>query len=368
LSAARRRPPSRGTILRRRLVAVAVLLAGGVALFALLSGDRPADSSTGGGKTLRLKLPPPEADQRRTVERALDRGVAAAAGMGGSVEAAAMLTSWEAPVVVASTPGGEDRWMRMWSLSKVVTAVAILRAKDWGEERGEELAPEVEEALQAAFARSENCPQRRLVLELQHSLGDSPQRAREALAEVLQVAGGEARPGQEVAAPDAACVEFLQSQSEIPEPLAPALLLGTSEWRVGDAARFMHALAGDAYGEAVSRKVLGLMREPKQMSREVLPGEFTAPLDWGAGRALARFGPAYKAGWGGTQQGGFLAGQMVLFEPGSGERAAVAVVFHPAEQPSIDDPGLTRAPEALEAVMDALAEELAGDQQPEPPR
>jgi hypothetical protein len=110
------------------------------------------------------------------------------------------------------------------------------------------------------------------------------------------------------------------------------------------------------------------MREPKEFSREVLPGEFTAPVDWGAGRALGRFDPAYKAGWGGTQQGDFLAGQMALFEPRSGDRVVVAVIFHPAVQPSIDDPGLTRAPEALQAVMNALAGELTGDQQPGMPR
>lgn len=368
MSPARRRPPRRGTILRRRLVALTVVLAAGLALFALLDGGNSADSSAG-GKTLKLKLPPPEAAQRRPVERALRRGVVAAARVGeGSVEAAAMLAPWGTPVVVSSTPGGEDRWMRMWSMSKVVTAVALLRANDWGDAPGEKLSPEVEEALVAAFTRSENCPQRRIVLELQHSLGDSPARAREALAEVLRTAGGEARPGSEIAPPDAGCVEFLEGQSEIPDPMAPALLLGTSEWRVGDAARFMHALGEDAYGKATSRMVLSLMREPKQRSREALPGEFTAPVDWGAGRALGRFEPAYKAGWGGTQQAAFMAGQMALFDPPSGGPVALAVVFHPAVEPSIDDPGLTRAPEALETVMRALVEGLEGAQQPDPPR
>lgn len=364
MSAARRRQPSRGTVLRRRLVALAALLAIGVSLFVLLDGGNSANSSAGGGsegKTLELKLPPPEAAERRTVERALERGVAAAARLeAGSVEAAAMPAPWGTPVVVASTPGGEDRWMRMWSMSKVVTAVALLRAKGWEDEPGEELSPEVEGALEAAFTRSENCPQRRVVLELQRASGDSTERAREGLAEVVAMAGGEARPGSEISPPDAGCVEFLEGQSEIPDPLAPALLLGTSEWRVGDAARFMHALGEDAYGKAVSEKILGLMREPKGRSREALPGEFTAPVDWGAGRALGRFHPAYKAGWGGTQQGEFMAGQMALFQPASGGPVAVAVVFHPAAQPSIDDPGLTQAPEALEAVMSALAEALEG--------
>jgi hypothetical protein len=257
--------------------------------------------------------------------------------------------------------------MRMWSMSKIVTAVTLLRAKGWDEERGKPLSPEVEEALRAAITRSENCPQRRIVIELQHSLGDSVQRARQAVADVLRMAGGKAHPGVEVELPEAACTEYLEGQEDVPEPLAPALLLGTSEWRVGDAARFMLALGENTYGAAISRYLLGLMREPKQLSREALPGEFTAPLDWGAGQALSRFNPAYKAGWGGTQQGAFMAGQMALLEIPTG-RAAVAVMFHPAVQPSIDDPGLTKAPAALEVVMRSLARELDAPQQPGSPR
>ena len=278
-----------------------------------------------------------------------------------------MLPYWKQPVVAASEGDRSGRWMRMWSMSKIVTAVALLRAKGWGEDRGEALSPEVEQALRAAITRSENCPQRRIVLELQHSLGDSTEKARRAIAEVLRLADGRARPGDEVEAPDAGCVEFLEGQHEIPEPLAPALLLGTSEWRVGDAARFMRALGEDAYGKAISHYLLTLMREPKQLSREALPGEFTADVAWGAGRALERFEPAYKAGWGGTQQGDFMAGQMALLDLSQG-RAAIAVMFHPSSQPSIDDPGLTGAPAALETVMRELAKELEGPQQPGSPR
>jgi hypothetical protein len=255
----------------------------------------------------------------------------------------------------------------MWRMSKIVTAVAMLRAKGWGDERGEALSPEVRQSLRAAITRSENCPQRRIVLELQHSLGDSTEKARQAIAEVLRLAGGSARPATEVEAPDAGCVEFLEAQRDIPEPLAPALLLGTSEWRVGDAARFVRALGEDVYGKAISRYLLALMREPKKLSREAVAGEFTAPLAWGAGNVLGQFDPAYKAGWGGTQQGAFMAGQMALLNQ-AGQRAAIAVVFHPATQPSIDDPGLTSAPAALEAVMGRLATELVAPQQPGSPR
>jgi hypothetical protein len=349
------------------LVAVAVLLAAGAALAFAVSGGDSANSSS--NSTLALTIATDaEGAERRAVERALRRGVAEAEELGGAVEAAAILAPWRAPVVVASPPGGGERWMRMWSMSKIVTAVAMLRAKGWGEQPGEELSPEVEEALRAAVTRSENCPARRLVVELQHSHGDSPERAREAIAEVLRVAGGRARPGEEIAPPDPGCVEFLETQTEVPEPLAPALLLGTSEWRVGDAVLLMRALGQGTYGEAVSQRLLGLMREPKLPNREALPGELTAPVEWGAARALGQFDPAYKAGWGGTQQGAFMAGQMALLELPGGGRAAVAVVFHPAVQPSRDDPGLTEAPAAVETVMRSLAAELEGDQQPGSPR
>ena len=50
--------------------------------------------------------------------------------------------------------------------------------------------------------------------------------------------------------------------------------------------RLVHALSLDTYGVAISHEVLGLMRLPKQPSREVKSGELTAPLDWGAGESL----------------------------------------------------------------------------------
>lgn len=357
----RRRPrSSRGsrTILRRRLVAVAVLAAAAGALALSLGGGHAARSS-GGPRSSRASAPAAaESASRKALARALRRGVAKAHRLGGSVEAAVMLGPWRAPVAAASENGGERRWMRMWSMSKIVTAVALLRSLGWGDAPGKPLSPEAVESLQAAITRSENCPQRRIVLELQHSLGDSTERTRRAIAAVLRVAGGRARPGSEVAPPESSCVPFLETQTEIPDPLAPALLLGTSEWRVTDAARFMHALGAGAYGRAVSRKLLALMREPKARSREISPAEFTAPVDWGAGRALAAFDPAYKAGWGGTQESAFLAGQMALLRLPSGGRAAISVIFHPAVQPGEDDPGLTRSPQALETVMRSLAREL----------
>jgi len=337
---------------------MAILAAAAAAVVAVVGGGHSANSSAPQVKNRGRRAATATAAERKQIARALRRGVTAAHRLGGSVEAAAMLGPWRAPVVATSDPHGRRRWMRMWSMSKIVTAVALLRSMGWGRTPGRPLSPEVIAALQAAITRSENCPQRRIVLELQRSLGESTARARRAVATVLRLAGGRARPGAEVVPPDPSCLEFLESQSEISDPLGPALLLGISEWRVTDAARFMHALGSDVYGRAISQRLLALMREPKARSREIVAGEFTAPVDWGAGRALAVFHPAYKAGWGGTQEGEFLAGQMALIRLPAGGWATLAVMFHPAVQPAVDDPGLTRAPEALEVVMRSFAQAL----------
>jgi hypothetical protein len=114
--------------------------------------------------------------------------------------------------------------------------------------------------------------------------------------------------------------------------------------------RLVHALSVGTYGTAISDRVLGLMRLPKLPSREVDPDELTAPLDWGAGESLPPE-TAYKAGWGGSQNGNFLAGQIAVADlPGIGTAALVAV-FHPDEQPSSDDPGITSAPAALDDIF-----------------
>ena len=121
----------------------------------------------------------PEGD-RREVTAALRHGVEQAAELGGSVEAAAMFANWRDPVIVTSPPGGGKRWMRMWSMSKAVVMVGLLRAEGWGEVPGNPLTPEVQKALEGAITRSENCRQRRVVLELQQAPGGGPAGARRA--------------------------------------------------------------------------------------------------------------------------------------------------------------------------------------------
>jgi hypothetical protein len=294
-----------------------------------------------------------EVAERRGIERRVRAAVKKAAALGGEIESAVMLGHWQRPVVVASPAADVDRPMRMWSISKAVTMVALLREEGWGQRPGKPLSPEVDAALEGAIERSENCPQRRVVVELERVAG-SIAAARAAVAEVLARAGAEGRVATETAPPEGTCIGYLAEQEEVDDPLGPALLLGTSTWRIGDAVRFAHALATERFGAAISRRVLGLMRIPKARSREVVTGEFTAAPDWGAGRALAGLEPAYKAGWGGTQQQSFMAAQLTVVSLPGAPVTALAVAFHPFVQPPIDDPGLTAAPRAIDEVIDAM--------------
>ncbi len=332
------------------LVLVAIAAVAGY-LFGSSRGD-PSDPPS----QARVKAHPREASheaaQRARLAAGLQRGVNAAAALGGSAEAAIMLDGWRTPVLASSEAHGEARFMRMWSMSKVATMIAVLRGLGWGRRPGRPISAELDEALHGAITRSENCRQRRVVLELQRLSGGTAG-AREALQGVFGDAGAEVRVGTQIAPPEASCVEYLNTQADLADPLAPALLLGTSTWRVGDAVRLVQALSNDTYGAAISHEVLGLMRLPKLPSREVKAGELTAPLDWGAGESLSK-GTAYKAGWGGSLNGNFLAGQIALAElPGVG-RAALVAVFHPDNQPSRDDPGITASPEALDAIFSSL--------------
>jgi hypothetical protein len=309
------------------------------------SSQAPARATSSGRSAL-------EAEQRARLGTQLQHGVDAAAALGGTAEAAIMLDGWQTPVIASSEARGEARYMRMWSMSKVATMIAVLRGLGWGQRAGRPISDELDEALHGAITRSENCRQRRVVLELQR-LSGSTGAARRAIQEVFAEAGAKVRVGTQIAPPEENCLEYLETQTDLAEPLAPALLLGTSTWRVGDAARMVYALSMDTYGAAISHEVLGLMQLPKLPSREAKAGELTAPLDWGAGESLPQATP-YKAGWGGSLNGNFLAGQIALPDLSGIGRAALIAVFHPDRQPSRDDPGITEAPQALDVIFSSL--------------
>ncbi|HEX5988691.1 MAG TPA: hypothetical protein VFY75_00570 [Solirubrobacterales bacterium] len=350
-------------MLARRLIVVLACAAALLLVVAALrhgGGDSPAANRAGtgtGDQSRETSAPPKPTAREQRLQRALRAGVESAAGLGGEVEAAAMLDDSPEPLVASSEPDGAERYMRLWSISKVATMIALFQRLGWGDRHGETPSNEVLEALSGAMIRSENCRQRRVVLELQRAARGIPE-TRRALAEEFESIGAELQPGSQVAPPEAICLSFLRRQAEIPEPLGPALLLGTSRWRVTDAARLAHALAVGTFGAALSEQVLDLMRAPKQPSRESEPGELTAPLDWGAGRVFADLSPAYKAGWGGSLNGNFLAGQIVVVPLPRNRHLSLAVMFHPDTQPERDDPGITVAPQAIEVVMQTVRAEL----------
>ncbi len=348
---------------RRRLLALLGIAAAGalgLLLWLQLSADGSspaprAQARDRAGAAAPVAPRAPAGPGRARIEKALTRAVEAAAALGGTVEAAAIEDRWSTPLVKTSEPGGGARYMRMWSMSKVATMIALLRSLGWGARPGKPTSAEVDEAFSGAIRRSENCRQRRVVLELERVSGGTAE-ARAALADVFLLGGAHATIGSETEAAESSCAPYLEAQAGVSDPMRPALLLGISTWRVGDAALLVHALATDRFGAAVSDRVLGLMREPKLVSREVPPGELTAPLDWGAGEVFAGQEPAYKAGWGGAMNGDFLAGQVAVVALPGGERMALAAMFHPEVQPSRDDPGITAAPQAIELVMRSLRE------------
>jgi hypothetical protein len=289
----------------------------------------------------------PDRETRLRAGRALDAAVAAGPRNDGRLEIALVEEGWPAPVV-RTNDGGRVRRLRAWSVSKVFTAVALLDRMGWDDERGAPLPPEVSEALERALIRSENCPQRRLTLELQRLTDGTADSAGEAIGEVLREAGAKRfAVASQSEPPEELCTEYMERAQGVLDPHAAALLAGTSTWTVDDAARFALALGTGAYGKAVSERLLSIMRQPKLRSEEIYELDFTAPLDWGLGAAFGTGRASYKAGWGGTQQGAFVAEQIGVVTSPSRGPVAIAMAFHPNVQPSRDDPGVTRAPAAL---------------------
>lgn len=345
---------------RRRLTLAGVVALIAVGVVALVDGspdrvtsDEPVLLGAAGDGDAPAPAEP-DRETRLRAGRALDMAVAAGPRNDGRLEIALIKEDWQAPMVRTSD-GGRVKRLRAWSVSKVLTAVALLNRMGWDDDPGAPLAPEVADALERALIRSENCPQRRLTLELQRLTDGTPDSAREAIGEVLRKAGAKRfAVARQSEPPEALCTEYMERAQGVLDPHAAALLAGTSTWTVDDAARFALALGTGLYGEAVSERLLSIMREPKLRSEEIYDLDFTAPLDWGLGAAFGTGNVSYKAGWGGAQQGTFAAEQMgVVVSPSSGP-VAIAMAFHPNVQPSRDDPGVTRAPAALTEAAEAM--------------
>lgn len=356
---------------RRARGALAALAVAAMLVVAYSSLDRSPDATGAGSEAVLGGSGEPRAasdtravspEERRRVRRILDAAIEAGPRYDGEMKIALLLDGWLAPIVRATARGGARDAFRAWSVSKVITTVALLRRMGWADRAGAPLTAAVSEAMRRALVHSENCPQRRLTLELQRIAGGTPQSARSAIVDVLRDAGASGfRAARQAQPPEPLCTSYMEGASGVLDPNASALLAGTSTWTIGDAARFAGALRSGVYGRAVARRVLGTMRRPKQRSEEIQSIDFTAPLDWGVGAVFGNGEVAYKAGWGGTQHGAFVAEQVAIIPIAGGSWAALSIAFHPHVQPPRDDPGVTHAPAALAEAVQTVATGLDRD-------
>lgn len=288
------------------------------------------------------------ADTNRTkLQVALDRGVDGADELGGETAAAVWVAGDRQPIL--SGPVRVPH--RMWSMSKAVVAVAALQAM------GGKPEPVLRSALADAIRRSDNCAIRRVIVGLQDRLKAGVSGTVAAFERVLRRGGARIETTPQAAAAEQACVRYLdRHRGGLPGgDLGVVPQFGTAQWTEVDAISFAHALAEGAYGIPGSY-LLRLMEQPKEPPLEEPPPPLAPPLDWGAGSVFpSAWRPAWKAGWGGSQDSPphFLAGQIVSLQLAR-TRVAVAALFAPKAQPATDNPGLTRAPLALERVFDAV--------------
>ena len=278
----------------------------------------------------------------------------------GRVQVAILPEGREVPIAVASSGSARGRF-RMWSVSKVVTAIALLEAHGWRERSGEPLTADTRRAMSSGLIGSSDCAQRQMVVELQELLG-GPLEARAAYQDVLARAGTRAATVTGRIAPaGSGCRSYLR-RSQLADPFRPALQLGTAEWSVSDGARFALALGDGTYARAVTRQVLRLLRRPKTRSDDPFAQgrDVTTNPAWGAGLVLRDLQPAYKSGWGGAsgETPTFVNEQVIhLATPDRGSYG-IAITFEPPNRPARDDPGLTQAPRAFDQLLRGVRREL----------
>jgi hypothetical protein len=288
---------------------------------------------------------------RPVVEQALEAGIAKSQSLGGTIDAAAFGPGWGQPVVIGAT-GATDTF-RMWSVSKPITAVAVLSALEAG---GRPLNEAVRRSIVEALTESDNCAQRRDVVALQRLTGgvaDADSAFRATLAKAGATTVGDSTPAP-WSSDDLVCAPFFQETAAgltTAQVEAPAIQFGTYEWTIVSAVRFAYALGAGEYGEA-GAAVLGWMRRPKEFAAESTPQDYTSPLNLppSGGRFPLKWLPAYKGGWGGHEENDFISEQIDVLDV-DGSTIALAALYRPATQPPSDDPGLTEAPQALEDVF-----------------
>lgn len=284
---------------------------------------------------------------RADLRRALAEGRRAAELAGGSMSVAAVASGWTAPVVL-----GPRVAFRLWSTSKAVAAVTLLTQ---AAKTRQAIREGVRRSMMTALSRSDNCAERRVVLALQQVSGTSAN-AESNFRDVLRSVGAhpEGSPLLSPFSDATACMPWLRDAADglaDTELRAPTLELGTNEWTVEDAVRFAFGLGTGAFG-AAGRPVVGWMQLPKALAEGEAPAAYTSPFDLppAGGRFPRSWHPAYKGGWGGSQQHDYITEQIVILHI-EGNVVALAAMFRPDVQPSVDNPGGTVAPAALEDVF-----------------
>lgn len=294
------------------------------------------------------------APSRAALQAALERGVREANALGGEAAAAVWVSGDAAPL----SSGTVSARHRMWSMSKAVVSVAALEAVD---NRPDSV---LSSALADAIRRSDNCAIRRVIVGLQEGSNRGVTGAVAAFEGVLAKSGARIEAAPQAAVAEKSCVRYLERhRGGLPGgDLGVAVQFGTAEWSVLDAIAFTHALGDGAYG-APGENLLELMARPKEGPLEEPAPPSAPPLDWGAGAAFPNsWHPAWKAGWGGGRErpARFLAGQIVALHLGH-TPVAVAAVFLPSVEPTVDNPGITQAPQALERIFSAVRSGLQAE-------
>jgi hypothetical protein len=311
---------------------------------------RPQEGSASGIATDGAGADP----SRAKLQAALEHGVRGADELGGEAAAAVWISGDARPLL----SGPVRARHRMWSMSKAVVSIAALQAVH------DRPDPVLSSALRDAIRRSDNCAIRRVIVGLQEGLNRGIAGTVDAFERVLASAGARIEIAPQSAAAEEACVRYLDRHSGgLPGgDLGVAPQFGTAQWGMLDAIAFTHALSDGAYG-AAGAYLLGFMAKPKEPPLEEPAPPSAPPLDWGAGATFPRaWYPAWKAGWGGSRErpARFLAGQIVVLRLAR-TPVAVAAVFLPSLQPSMDDPGLTTAPRALERIFTAVRSGLQAE-------